>query len=56
MPALLSVFDFAHIELPDTVNRPAIVYNRRGLSLRLGQDDINKVLASGDNFDCLEIV
>lgn len=56
MPALLRVLDFAHIELPDTVDRPAIVHDSGRLSLCLRQDDINEILAGRNDFDGFEIV
>lgn len=56
MPALLCILDFAHIELPNTVDRPAIVNNSGCLSLCFRKNDVDEVFAGWYYFDGFEVV
>ena len=56
MPALLGEFYFPHIELPNSVDRPAIVDYSWCLPLCFGQDYVYKVFACWYHFDGLEVV
>ena len=52
----LHELDFAHVELPDALDFEASRDLRRGLSLCLGQGDIDQVAGLGDLDDVLEVV
>ena len=48
--------DLAHVELADAGDGPAVVDDRGGGALGLGEDDVDKVLGRGDDLDGLEVV
>lgn len=54
--ALFAELDFAHVERADSTDVIAGVHHRRGLTLRLRQNDIDEVLGGRDGSDALEVV
>ena len=56
MPTLLCKLDFPHVELPYTVDGPAIVNYCWCLPLSFGQNYVHKVLPSRYYFNGFEIV
>ena len=53
---LLRVLDLLHVELADARDVVALVHDGRRLALRLGEDDVDEVLAGRDDGDPLEVV
>ena len=52
----LRELDLPHVELPDAVYRAALVNHRRRASLRLGQDNVHKVLGRRNDRQTFEVV
>ena len=56
MKVLLSELDLPGVELPDPRDFVVLVDHCRGLTLCLGQDDVNKVLRRRHDSDFLEVI
>ena len=56
MPTLLRVFHFPHVKLSNSRDGVASVDDRRCLSLRFGEDDVDEIFRRGDRGDLFEVI
>ena len=56
MPTLLSIFHFPHVKLSNSRDGVASVDDRRCLSLRFGEDDVDEIFRRGDRGDLFEVI